>query len=337
MAERLRRAYAALDMGDLDQARSLAEGILAEDPASARAHHVLGLVLVELDKPEEAMSALQRACTLYDGPWEAHLDLAVLELDHLDEPDAAASTCRSALARRPELGLKAGLLHLLGQASREMGQPAQALACHEASRLLGPDLDDPEARGLALFELGAFRKAAAALRMALKRGPGLSAEGHFHLAVILERLGDGHLAHQHFQAAARKDPGDQFVPRALSEEEFEGLVEVALGELPEEISGRLHEVPVVVEPWPDPDELRLSDPPLSPLLLGMLRGPSLRDRSEGAQPGELPTQVLLFQRNLELLCSNREEIAEEILLTVWHEVGHYLGLEEEELEERGLA
>jgi predicted Zn-dependent protease with MMP-like domain len=67
-------------------------------------------------------------------------------------------------------------------------------------------------------------------------------------------------------------------------------------------------------------------------MLGMFRGPSLRERVGG----ELPPAIFLFQRNLERAARTREELVEQIRVTVLHEVGHLLGLSEEELHERGL-
>ena len=53
--------------------------------------------------------------------------------------------------------------------------------------------------------------------------------------------------------------------------------------------------------------------------------------------GGLPPRIHLFQRNLERFAVDREELQEEIAVTLYHELGHYLGLDEEELEELDLA
>ena len=49
--------------------------------------------------------------------------------------------------------------------------------------------------------------------------------------------------------------------------------------------------------------------------------------------GELPHQIVLFQRDLEDCCPDREELSLQISLTLIHEIGHYLGLDEDELQE----
>ncbi len=50
-----------------------------------------------------------------------------------------------------------------------------------------------------------------------------------------------------------------------------------------------------------------------------------------------PSSIVLYQKNLERACDSKEQLVEEIRVTLLHEVGHFLGLDEEELEARGLA
>jgi predicted Zn-dependent protease with MMP-like domain len=49
-----------------------------------------------------------------------------------------------------------------------------------------------------------------------------------------------------------------------------------------------------------------------------------------------PSSIVLYQRNLERAARDRRELVEEIRATLLHEVGHFLGLDEEELWQRGL-
>jgi predicted Zn-dependent protease with MMP-like domain len=55
-----------------------------------------------------------------------------------------------------------------------------------------------------------------------------------------------------------------------------------------------------------------------------------------AQQTEL-TRVVLFKKNLEKVCRDRDDLIEQIQITVRHEIGHHLGLSEEDLERLGLA
>ena len=49
-----------------------------------------------------------------------------------------------------------------------------------------------------------------------------------------------------------------------------------------------------------------------------------------------PSSIVLYQENLQRFARTREELVDEIAITLQHEVGHFLGLDEEELEKLGL-
>ena len=69
--------------------------------------------------------------------------------------------------------------------------------------------------------------------------------------------------------------------------------------------------------------------------LGVFTGPAFGDEEHSASP--LPPQIILFLENLWDFAEGDEEIyCEEIRTTYLHELGHYLGLDEIDLEERGL-
>ena len=50
-----------------------------------------------------------------------------------------------------------------------------------------------------------------------------------------------------------------------------------------------------------------------------------------------PNTIYLFQRNLERAAKDRDDLVEQIRITLWHELGHYLGFEEEDMDDLGLA
>ena len=63
---------------------------------------------------------------------------------------------------------------------------------------------------------------------------------------------------------------------------------------------------------------------------------SLQERSLENPWSNLPGAIVLFRRNLSRYARNREELLDELRVTIFHEVGHFLGLDEEDLEKRGL-
>jgi predicted Zn-dependent protease with MMP-like domain len=115
---------------------------------------------------------------------------------------------------------------------------------------------------------------------------------------------------------------------------FEQLVEQALEELPPVIQRAMENVAMVVEDWPD-DELLAEVELHSPYeLFGLYQGVPLIERE-----GEpiLPDRIVLFQHPIERACASDEEVVEQVRLTVLHEVGHHLGMREEDLERLGYG
>ena len=98
-------------------------------------------------------------------------------------------------------------------------------------------------------------------------------------------------------------------------------MEKALSGLPEEFQSRLENVAVLIEGEPPED---------MPGTLGLYEGVPLTERtSEGIS---FPDRITLFKRPIERVCRTEKEIESEVRLTVLHEVGHFFGLEEEQLE-----
>jgi predicted Zn-dependent protease with MMP-like domain len=107
----------------------------------------------------------------------------------------------------------------------------------------------------------------------------------------------------------------------LSRRRFERLVAKALASLPQEFQSRLENVVMLIE-----DE----SPEDMPDTLGLYEGVPLIERT--LDDTSLPDRITLFKEPIERACRTEDEIESEVRLTVLHEVGHFFGLEEEELE-----
>jgi predicted Zn-dependent protease with MMP-like domain len=215
------------------------------------------------------------------------------------------------------------------------GEPAAALdALKGAERSADPALFF-HLRAVAAFELARFESARDDAERALAIRPEL-AESHHLLARALDHLGETDRSSEHAKEAELLDP-DSF-PSSLdvTDDEFDQLVEKSIRELPAEVRKHLEELPVMVEPLPPRELLRAEEPALSPDLLGLFIGRHLLARTHGDLP-DAPGAIFLFRRNLLRVCGDREELEREIRTTVRHEVGHLLGLDEDELEQWGLA
>ena len=156
------------------------------------------------------------------------------------------------------------------------------------------------------------------------------------LSLCLELRGDLEGADALLAEAARIDPENAPVPPRLSPEAFEDVVRDAVEQLPDAFQEAFETMAVIIDPVPDPDLAAGAEIDTPPDLLGLFVGLSMLERSV-TDPGDLPPTIYLFQRNIERLCRDREEIREEIRVTLYHELGHALGLDEEGLEEMGLS
>ena len=104
-------------------------------------------------------------------------------------------------------------------------------------------------------------------------------------------------------------------------------------ELPREMARRAAEVPVVM--LARPTKAMVRDDGIDPDLLGLFVGPNCAEGVESGDP--LPPEILLFLENLWDYAEGDEDLfREEVRVTYYHELGHYLGLEEGDLEDRGL-
>jgi len=114
----------------------------------------------------------------------------------------------------------------------------------------------------------------------------------------------------------------------LAQEEVRGT----LRRLPRPLRPHAEALPVVYEPRPN--EAILADG-WEPDLLGLFVGKAYGEEESGS--ADVPSQILLFLDNLWDFAEGDEEIyREEVATTYLHELGHYLGLDELDLEERGL-
>ncbi len=120
---------------------------------------------------------------------------------------------------------------------------------------------------------------------------------------------------------------------SLSQREFADLVRKAYRQLPRRVRQTLDNVDLSVQDWPDPEDLDLID--AEGTLFGLYTGIPLTDR-EGVGP-VLPDRIVIFRRPILDHCSSLKEVAEEIRVTLLHEVGHYLGLSEDALHRLGYG
>ena len=122
--------------------------------------------------------------------------------------------------------------------------------------------------------------------------------------------------------AGSPEPGPSEAGR--STEEFERIALEELDRLPDEIVGRLENVVFVIEDEPEDGEN----------LLGRYEGVDLTERDRYGY-GELPDRIVLYRLPLQEATDSEEELRAEIRTTLIHEIGHFHGLDDDQLHQLG--
>jgi predicted Zn-dependent protease with MMP-like domain len=113
---------------------------------------------------------------------------------------------------------------------------------------------------------------------------------------------------------------------------FEGLVSDALATIPKRFRSAMKNLAIVVEDEPSQDLLDEMEIEPPDTLLGLYQGVPLTERHWG-YGNTLPDRILLFQGPLERESDDDDDLVVAIGETLIHEIGHYFGLSEEEIEE----
>ncbi len=156
-------------------------------------------------------------------------------------------------------------------------------------------------------------------------------EAWYWLACCLERVRDFRAADRAFMRATKAANEAQPLPFRVSWRHFQHAVEAAGDSLPEPLRGALEEVTLVLSDYAEPVLLEGFD---EPELLGLFVGSERGALGEAGAPAVSPC-IYIFRRAHEHQCGSRREFDAEIRQTLFHELGHYLGYDEDQLGELG--
>ena len=254
--------------------------------------------------------------------------------DLLDEQDyeAALSLCDQLIEEDPD-DLEA--LALRGEVLACVGEYEEALQSYD--RILeidsGADGIQPD-RAYVLCELGRLPEALAAGEKALAADP-QSPSSHYWLAVAHELSGNQLGAERHFRQANKLNSEDFHLPCRVSDEEFMAIVSEVQQSFPQELKDAMENLHISVRDFPTM-EIATGDPPLGMLIYGFFDGVPLTDRSVSDAQTQGPSHIFLFKKNLERDCLSRGELKDEIDVTLKHEIGHFFGEDEDDMERLGL-
>lgn len=339
-----------------DAALSCAAQASALSPDEPETHAERGRALVALDRLEDAKVAYARALALDPQSLAALLGAAELyavvlpssrEVDELgvlyaERGFELALLPAGELSPEPEPSTEPADRELALEFARvaaialnDVGRNAEAI--EKADWVLARVKNDPEAafeRAIGLFERCQFAEAKAAFSK-LVDDKQRSAHAHYHLGLLLEREGKAAEAEKHFTKARALAPDHFWAPVTLPMPEFQKELEALVAALPDEVKKDLVGVPVKAEDLPAEADLTVGEPPLSPTILGLFRGPPLQEECT-PQDGTPCRSVALYRLNLGRAVKTREELITQMRVTLLHELGHLRGEDDGELAARGL-
>jgi predicted Zn-dependent protease with MMP-like domain len=335
----LDQAMEASHGGRTDEALAWLDEALKAHPEGAEAHNSRGEILWDEGKVEEALGEFEAANKADPKFVAAHLNRIELLVEEFGAYEEATQHCDRLISGAGDLPrldrpTEAEVYYLKSKALFYRDDLDGALFLVRRALKVGGEQDVYRAfEGQILFETARFDEARRQLERAVSLNPDAAHAVH-HLGLALERLGEQAEAERMLARAHTLDPENYPLPIAIGEDDFERAAREAVENLPRSIRECIDGVPLLVEDFPS--ETLLADHRVSPQLLGIFIGTPRTERSVTAQPRDLD-RIVLFRKNLEKVCRDRAELVEQIEITVRHEVGHYLGLDEDDLERLGLA
>lgn len=336
LPQALQLSEESLEAGELEDARTYAVRALELAPDDPDGLELKALAEGELGDWEAADATFARLLELDPSHTSALIAAADVKIrlpgdDRERIEEGLVLLERAEKHARREAALELELELLRGIAFNQLGELEDALDAF--ARALTIDPEHPEAlleNAIALFESARFDEAKKAFEALTREWPEEPWSFHY-LGLLAERRGGD--AEGWFARARALAPDEFPAPVKLGEAEFDEAVQAAIAELPEHARPHLANVVITTEALPSDDELKEG---LSPTILGVFSGTPIDERLASVAAHHETARITLFQKNLERFARTRDELIEEIRITVLHEVGHLLGLDEDELYERGL-
>jgi predicted Zn-dependent protease with MMP-like domain len=158
------------------------------------------------------------------------------------------------------------------------------------------------------------------------------ADAHYEAALAYEALEREAERCREMLTVLSLDSRSQTGPLSGCDELILDEVEETLAELPSAFTGRLGPVAILVEPRPSRE---LVESGVDARILGLFEGATSEELA-GADAPLTTTRILIFSHNLRAAFEDETKLREEVRITVLHEVGHFFGLEEGDMERLGL-
>ena len=331
----LDRGWDLIEKGDLVGAEKSARRILKLDKKAPEAYLLLGAAASARGDLEGAAAQYERAMEIDPDYVDPMLAAAEIYAFELDDPARAIALCEQALeAAAGDRAVEVDALLTRAEAELCAGQEAAARRSFGAlgAGPLGEAATELRAGQLAI-DLGDF--ATAAERLARTTGaPEVAADGWHALGLLAEERGDLRRMAECWLRTRELDRAASRPPWVVSEARFEEIAAEALAELPERIRQLLANVPILACDVPSKEIVAEGN---DPRMMGFFSGVPWPEKSTLGGGAPHLDCIFLYQHNIERQSRTAAEMAEEIRTTLFHETGHFFGLDEDELDDLGLG
>ena len=336
----LDQAMEASSGGRVEEALEWLDEALRANPEGAEAHNGRGEILWDHGRSDDALHEFSRAASHDREYLPARLNQIEILIEDFGDHEQALDLADALLSERLDPANEAETYYLKAKALFYLDDLEGALFLLRRAIKTNGDVGIYRGfEGQILFELARLDEAERALRRALALEPDC-AHSLYHLGLLLEHRGRPRRgrallrprrpARSRPPPAAGADGGRRVRARRPAR---------PWTSLPQNVRDYVAGCPILIEELPDLELVRQEN--LSPQVLGLFHG------VPATEPGHAPgmgtaqrldvDRIVLFKRNLEKVAATREELVEQIQITVKHEIAHYLGLDEDEVERLGLA
>jgi predicted Zn-dependent protease with MMP-like domain len=325
----LERGFLALEDGRIEEAAASVERCQRIDRKNP---DVMLLAAAVADARGDVEGALAHYRTLVEVQPDLaspRVAIARLELHDVGDPEAALETLADAFDFIDEehelidaILLKTEALIALDDLPGARDAIAELASC---------SIDDSnEMLDVAELALAAEDLAAAKKWIGRVTNPEHEADAQHLLGRVHEAADERDAMIACWQKVRALDAAAPATPLLLPEDELEQIAADTLAELPAEVRAKLANVPILLDDLPS-EELVADG--LDPRMLGLFQGTAMPHEGD-AVPAV--TNILLFRKNLARVASDKEQLGDEVRITVLHETAHYFGLDEADLENIGL-
>ena len=159
------------------------------------------------------------------------------------------------------------------------------------------------------------------------------ADAHYVAARVHDARGDAAARAMHDKEVLRLDAADDLRYGKVAREDvdaIEAMTEAVLASLPPSVAGAVEGVPIVLEARPHPG---IVEDGFDPRAVGLFEG----NVAFGDAISDRPVRIVVFYANLMATCRDDAELEEQLRITLLHEIGHALGLDEDEVDALGLG